>query len=239
MKVSKLLQENRIVQLCEFLAVFGVAFIIIKLAGPLAGDNLLAKQGIIWIANIAMIIMIWTGLYLRGQSWSHFGLNFRKPSFIGLIRVVLLSIVVFALALVGFFVGSTIMANITGIPEQADMSGYNYLEGNLPMLALALTGVYIVSSFGEEVIYRGFLINRIEELGSKIRLSTLLAVLVSSVIFGLAHFEWGLVGIVQTGFMGLALALTYIFLKRNLWLLILAHAYMDTILMIQMYLGTG
>lgn len=56
-------------------------------------------------------------------------------------------------------VGSIVAANLMTIPEGADMSGYNYLQGNLPMLLLALAGVYVVSSFGEEVIYRGFLIN--------------------------------------------------------------------------------
>ena len=39
--------------------------------------------------------------------------------------------------------------------------------------------------------------------------------------------------------MGLALGISYLLVKRNLWVLILAHAYMDTVLMVQMYLGVG
>lgn len=104
------------------------------------------------------------------------------------------------------------------------------------MLVLALTAVYMVSSFGEEVIYRGFLITRLAELGADGRWATRVAVIVSSIIFGLAHFDWGIVGIVQTGFMGLALGLSFVMLRRNLWVLVLAHAYMDTILLVQMYL---
>ena len=46
-------------------------------------------------------------------------------------------------------------------------------------------------------------------------------------------------GIVQTGFMGLALGICYVKLKRKLWALILAHAYMDTVLMVQLYLSAG
>ena len=56
------------------------------------------------------------------------------------------------------------MANIVGVPDGADMTKYNYLRGNLPMLLISLAGVYIVSSFGEEVVYRGFLITRLEQL---------------------------------------------------------------------------
>jgi len=150
---------------------------------------------------------------------------------------VLLSFLVFIAALFGFVLGSIIMANISGIPESADMSGYNYLQGNLPMLIVALIAIFIGSSFGEEVIYRGFLITRISEFNLKDKNWTRIAVVVSSVIFGLIHYDWGPMGIVQTGLMGLAFAISFIILKRNLWILIFAHAYMDSILMIQMYLG--
>ena len=46
-----------------------------------------------------------------------------------------------------------------------------------------------------------------------------------------------MVGIVQTTFMGLALTVSYVLVKRNLWVLVLAHAYIDTLLLVQMYLG--
>ncbi len=56
---------------------------------------------------------------------------------------------------------------------------------------------------------------------------------------GLAHFDWGIVGIVQTAFMGLALAISYLVTKRNLWALVLAHACIDTLLLVQMYSGVA
>jgi hypothetical protein len=42
-------------------------------------------------------------------------------------------------------------------------------------------------------------------------------------------------GVVQTGFMGLSLGAAFLLLKRNLWVLVLTHFYMDTILLVQMY----
>ena len=131
------------------------------------------------------------------------------------------------------------MANITGIPQSADLSGYDYLKDNIGMFFLTLIGVYVVSSFGEEVIYRAFLINRIAELGNTTRNATIIAIVLSSIIFGLVHYDWGPMGIVQTGFMGLVLGICYIKLKKRLWILILAHAYMDTILITQMYLASN
>ena len=83
------------------------------------------------------------------------------------------------------------------------------------------------------------LITRISKMGGNSKNWVKIAVLITAIIFGLAHFEWGLMGMVQTGFMGLTLGISFLFVKRNLWVLILAHAYMDAILMIQMYLGGG
>lgn len=131
------------------------------------------------------------------------------------------------------------MANIIGVPGSADLSIYDYLRDNLGMLFLSLVGVYIVSSFGEELVYRAFLINRIAQLGVGSKHATIIAVMLSSVIFGLVHYEWGAMGMIQTGFMGLAMGICYIKLKKRLWILILAHAYMDTILIVQMYLGSN
>jgi membrane protease YdiL (CAAX protease family) len=153
------------------------------------------------------------------------------------LKTFLQSIIVLILGLAGFIIGSIIMANITGIPESSDMTGYDYLKDNIWMLFLTLGGVYIVSSFGEEVIYRAFLINRISELGFSGKAGKIIVVIISALVFGLAHYSWGPMGIVQTSFMGLALGFCYVYLKKRIWVLILAHAYMDTILMVQMYLN--
>jgi membrane protease YdiL (CAAX protease family) len=238
-KIGKQLQTNRLFKIGEILLVFIAAFVFIGLAKPLVGDDPILKQAVVWIANILMLIIVWIGLKLRGESWKDFGLGFKSITWSEGMKMFLLSLLVFVLAVAGFIFGSIVMANITGIPESANMSGYDYLKDNIGMLFLTLGGVYIVSSFGEEVIYRAFLINRISELGQETKKATIIAVILSSIIFGLVHYEWGPMGIVQTGFMGLALGICYIKLKRRLWILILAHVYMDTILMVQMYLASN
>lgn len=185
-----------------------------------------------------MLLIVWQGLRLRGEGWEHLGLRFGVPARPTLVRAVGLSVVVFVGTIAGFLVGAIVGANLFGTPEQADMSEYNYLAGNLPMLLLSLVGVYIVSSFGEEVIYRGFLIMRIEELRPGSRHIRKIAVVISAVVFGFAHYTWGPAGIVQTTFMGLALGIAYLAVGRNLWINVLAHAFADTILLVQQYLAT-
>jgi membrane protease YdiL (CAAX protease family) len=234
--LRELLNNNKFVKIGEIIVVFIAAFSFIKLTIPFTGDNLIAKQAIIWIANILMLFLVWMGMKIRCQKLIDFGITFDRITLKESIRTVLLSLLVLVASMAAFVLGSIIMANITGIPENPDMSNYGYLTDNLAMLILTLLGVYIVSSFGEEVIYRAFLINRLMELGLDTRTGRFLVVLISAAIFGFAHYEWGPMGIVQTGFMGVVLGFFYIKLKKRIWILVLAHAYMDTLIMIQMYM---
>ena len=86
-------------------------------------------------------------------------MSVRLPSRRAIVVSVLQSLVVFVAAVAAFAVGAIVTANIVGMPEKADVSGYDFSPGNLPMLVLSLVVIYVVSAFGEEVIFRGFLIN--------------------------------------------------------------------------------
>ena len=223
----------------ELVMVFFPAFLFIKFTSLWAGDDLVRGFVVIWGANLLMLAMIWTSLKMRGQSWKDFGLSLKPMNFKQGLRSFGESLLVFAFG-VGFFIlGAILMANITGIPESADFSRYDFLKDNLGGLFLSLLGVYFISSFGEEVIYRAFLINRITEMTKVFKYSNHIAVILSSIFFGLIHYEWGAMGMVQTGFMGLAMGISYLVLKKRLWILILAHIYMDTLLLVQVYLANN
>ena len=231
--------QNWIYCLGEMLLVFLPAFLFIKFTSSWVGEDLIRSYGVVWVANLLMLAMIWTSLKLRGQSWKEFGLTFNPVSLKQGLRVFGQSLVVFVFAVSCFILGAIIMANITGIPESADFSRYDFLKDNLGRLLLSLLGVYFISSFAEEVIYRAFLINRIVEITQSFKYSKIIAVLLSSVFFGLIHYEWGAMGMVQTGFMGLAMGISYFVLKKRLWTLIIAHIYMDTLLFVQIYLASN
>ena len=237
-QLGQALQENRVAKAAEIAVVFLAACVVIAVGIKMVGSDIFARQIVVWVANVIMIILVWTGLRLRGQTWAHFGLRFRFGGWWPLLRTILLSVPVLVIAMIAFVAGEVMMRGAAPAAQQADMSSYEYLQGNLPMLLLSLAGVYIVSSFGEEVLYRGFLINRLAEFGAGTRAMWTVAVLFSAGVFGLIHFGWGITGIVQTALMGLALAGAYLLTKRNLWVLILAHAYLDTLLLVQIYLSS-
>ncbi|MCW5515432.1 CPBP family intramembrane glutamic endopeptidase [Muriicola sp. Z0-33] len=223
----------------EMLLVFLPAFLFVKLTSSWAGEDIIRGFVVIWGANLMMLAMIWTSMKLRGQTWQELGLTFKSVNLKQALIIIGQSLLVFVFGVGCFILGSVIVANISGIPESADFSNYEFLKDNLGGLILSLAGVYFISSFGEEVIYRAFLINRLTEMTRSFKYSKHLAVLISAIFFGLIHYEWGAMGMVQTGFMGLAMGVSYLVLKKRLWVLILAHIYMDTLLFVQLYLASN
>ncbi len=238
-RLGQLLLTSKPAQVGEITVLFLVPIAMIMAAQLLSSGSPGAQQLAVPVAILIMIALVWLGLRLRGQTWEHFGLTFRWGTRKSVVRTVLQSLVVLAGTLALFVAGAVVMQSIITQPEEADMSGYNSLQGNLPALVIVLLGSYITASFGEEFIYRGFLMNRIAELGSGSRAAWAWAVVLSSLAFGAAHYTWGFAGMVQTAFMGLALGASYLVVGRNLWVTILAHGYMDTMLMLQMYFGAG
>lgn len=233
--IGNLLNSNKTAIISEILLIFVSAILLFIILKPYAGDSVVLKLGIIWCINVFMLLMIFLGMKLRGQNWSDFGLTFGRITSKESLRTFSRSLMVFAIATFAYIFGTFAMSQISGMPQSADMSNYNYLN-NIFMLILTLCGVYIVSSFGEEVIYRAFLINRISELGLDATYGKAVAVIISALIFGLVHFEWGITGMVSTAMMGLVMAIFYLKYQKNLWILVLAHAYMDTLLLVPIFL---
>ena len=235
--LAQLLADNKWIQLVEIAIVFSPVLVAILAFRLMSWSNPMLLIGAVWVANVVMLGLAALGIKLRGESLDSIGLTFERPSISVFCWALLKSILFLVFAASAFIFGTIVMANVVGIPEGADMTKYNYLQGNLPMLLLSLAGVYVVSSFGEEVVYRGFLITRLQSLfGGKSRIAVISALVTSSLIFGFAHFEWGPTGIVQTTFMGAALGACFLWDNRNLWPLILAHGLMDTLLLVPLYL---
>ena len=238
-QLGHLLLTNKPAQIGEIAVLFLIPIAIIMAVQSLSGGSPGAQQLAVPLAILLMIAFVWLGLRLRGQTWAHFGLTFRWGTRKSVVRTFLQSLVVLAGTLALFVGAAIVMQSIITQPEEADMSEYNSLQGNLPALVVMLLGSYITASFGEEIIYRAFLMNRIAELGSGSRAAWAWAVVLSSLAFGAAHYTWGFAGMVQTTFMGLALGVAYLVVGRNLWVTNLAHGYMDTMLLLQMYFAAS
>ena len=94
----------------------------------------------------------------------------------------------------------------------------------------------LTAAIPEEIVYRGFLMDRFTRLFGGGAGASWLAALAQALVFGLVHFQWGLGGILMTTIMGLVWGVGYLLCGRNLWIVIGAHSLAHIALVTQLYL---
>ena len=97
--------------------------------------------------------------------------------------------------------------------------------------------VWTFAAFGEEIGYRGYLLNRAADAGGRSKAAYWVAVVLVSVLFGYGHYYKGPAGVVDSGMAGLVLGAAYVLSGRNLWVCVLAHGFIDTIGLIAVFFG--
>jgi membrane protease YdiL (CAAX protease family) len=166
----------------------------------------------------------WISLRVRGLRWRDVGL--RAPE--SWPRTIVVGIVVgVAMEALDLFVAKPIEARLLGAPP--DLSDFLPIVGNPKYLALGLAGVWTLAAFGEELVWRGWLLNRVQP--------KVVSLVLVSALFGLAHANQGVPGVVQESISGLLLALLYFASGRNLFAPIIAHGVIDSIDLLLIFTG--
>jgi membrane protease YdiL (CAAX protease family) len=114
-------------------------------------------------------------------------------------------------------------------PQPEHVSSLIKNQGGWKNVLLSLTIVWGFAGFGEELDYRGYLLNRAADLGNRSQAAYILAMLYVAVLFGIGHWYKGPAGVVNSTFSGLVLGAIYLLTGRNLWAPILAHGMKDSV----------
>src|SRR5208283_4406022 len=136
------------------------------------------------------------------------------------------------LLLEGFelFVSQPILVKVLG--KQPDLEDFRPLIGNLKLTLIFLALTWTLAAFGEEMVYRGYLMNRVADLFNRTRGAWVISLIGVHVAFGVAHAYQGWTGIIDEGLSGLLLGIIYLRTGRNLAVPIVAHGIGDTIDMV-------
>ena len=189
------------------------------------------------VINLAYVLSLGIAtLVLKPWGWNWRGLGLARPAswrstaFRAIGATLVTLIILIALQMIVFRV-------VGPAGPTSDQSEYNPISGNLPMLIGMLTVVWTTVAFGEEMLFRAFLINALGRPFQQTRVTVALVVVGSSVLFGLAHFAWGWMGVLETTLFGLVLGTAYIRSGRNLWVTIIAHGLANTMKFLLLYSG--
>ena len=174
-----------------------------------AVGSILMNEAAIWGLTLAVlaIVLFWERRPLRS-------IGLGRPSWEALRFGAMLT--------VGLMVLATLAAatvELLGLPIQDD--GQAQLIMGLPIWVQLF--VVLSAGFTEEVLFRGYAIERMTELTG----SRWLGAIVPIVVFGGVHAPfWGIGHALVAGMTGLWLTLIYLW-RRNLWTNIAAHALLD------------
>jgi len=111
---------------------------------------------------------------------------------------------------------------------------YNFLVGNRRAVLAFVPVIIIKAGFGEETFFRGYLFERLGKLFGESTKSKAIIVLLTSISFGLLHYDQGVAGMEQAMITGLVFG-TIFTVTGELWMLIWAHAAFDLTAMAIIY----
>ncbi|MDX1629389.1 MAG: type II CAAX endopeptidase family protein [Fulvivirga sp.] len=123
------------------------------------------------------------------------------------------------------------------LDKEVNLEAFEGLRGNLPNLLIMLLGMWVIAAFGEEFFYRGYVMKRLADLLDNNEQSWVVALILSSLIFGIVHIYQGISGIITTGCIGIILGIALFRNRQNLLIPILTHGLYDTYGLTMIYLG--
>jgi uncharacterized protein len=174
------------------------------------------------IPSLVILVIAGASLLIRRTGPSSLGLVRARPG-----RLVA-GTATFALvwSLFQLSVTMPIANHVSGAKQ--DMGVFSEVEGNVGLLLLLVVLSWTLGAFVEEVAFRGYLFTRLRETCGGGRTAVVVAVLVSSLLFGVLHSEQGVVGVVVVALDGIAfcgLRLYY----GTVWAPVLAHGFNNTL----------
>ena len=179
-----------------------------------------------------LLALGWISLRIRGLSWRDVGL-FRNRSWMATLSLGIAA--GFALEVIELFLTQPLLIRLTG--KNPDLSDFTVLHGNFKYTAVAIALAWTLAAFGEEMVWRGYLMSRVADLGLRTRTAWIVSLIVVNCGFGMAHAYQGITGIIDEGFSGFLLGVIYLATGCNLTVPILAHGVSDTVDVLLIFLG--
>ncbi len=133
--------------------------------------------------------------------------------------------------IVAVMLAGSVAAGAAGF-EAPDTEGIMDLvrQGPLDLLIWIAVVAWGSAAFGEELLWRGFLMDRLARLPG-LRGRALAVLAIQAAVFGLPHLYQGWSGALVTGIVGLILGWMRLRTGGNLWALVIAHGLVDTIML--------
>ncbi len=185
----------------------------------------------LWIPTLVILALLAVTFLLRKDKLSTLGI--KKPKNVWRMIIVVL-LLAFVWTIIQFSLTMPLLNHLIGTTQI--LNSYENLQGNVGSLLFFLFLTWTLAAFGEELVYRGYLQARVRGLFANAKLGVIVGVVFSSVLFGLAHIEQGVVGLVLTSIDAVFFSAVKQKFDNNLFASILAHGFNNTIGLVTFFL---
>ncbi|MBE9469294.1 MAG: CPBP family intramembrane metalloprotease [Bacteroidetes bacterium] len=168
--------------------------------------------------------------WAKRWDWNYFGLS--KPNWgKSIIRGILYAIGIFLIVDV---IIQPILENLLG---EIDLQSFDGIKGNFINYIILSLFMWIVAGFGEEFLFRGYIVKRLAIIFGDTNYSWFMSVIITSIIFGLAHIYQGTSGVITTGIIGFIMGMIFFRHRKNLSIAMFTHGFYDMIGITLLYFG--
>ncbi len=181
-----------------------------------------------------LFLLGWVSLRCRSLHWKDVGLSLQSDR--SLITLLLVGLVTgIGMEALELFATQPLLTKL--LHQGPDLHELQRLVGNTQLLIVGILLAWVLAAFGEESVYRGYLLNRcVDFLGSSTGGWIVSAILIT-LLFGFAHLAQGPTGVIENMIDGAILAAVYLATNRNLLAPIIAHGIQDTVDVLLIYSG--
>ncbi len=181
----------------------------------------------------ALILLIASAIEYKKELFSSLGFQRKRINTKNLLIVApLLGIAIF------LFYGYVMMPSVIYLTGQPiDLSVFEPYKGNLPATLSLLAFIWVSAAFGEEIVFRGYLMRQFTKFFGSSKISLVINILLFGFIFGWIHAYQGISGQILSAITGMLLAVIFHIRKSDLWFNIAVHGFIDTVALVYMYYG--
>lgn len=205
-----------------------------------------------WIADSFQIIgagsiAMWAGIlvsifFMKRRGLNLFSLGLKLPKgrreWIFNLSLALVGIIMVILFMVFILDPIITKLGIETPPDSHDRFAF-FLGKPILFISYIILVVWFGAALGEELLFRGFILNRLSDLFGTNKLGWSLALFLHAILFGTLHAYQGIPGIIGTAIVALIFGAIYLLAKRSFFPLILAHGIINTISLSAYYLSDG
>lgn len=182
--------------------------------------------------KLPLLFFGWFSMWLRHMSWKQLGLS-RPQNWLN--TTVVAMVIAIAYEILDIKLILPVLHRLTG--ESLDLAAVASVKGNMQMLMLLIAASWISAAFPEEMLYRGYILNRLSDVFGQSRTGWIVSAILVCFVFGFAHRAQGITGILDNVIASALFVALYFATQRNLWLPIMVHGTIDTISVVLLYFG--